>query len=758
MAVGLAMAVLTPPGQALAALRTHVWDSAQDFALNASASGVRATRSWLEISPEGSVVLDSDFRAVAVAAGYEHSVILREDGTVVAFGGNDWGQCDVQDWTGITEIAAGYPVTLGLRADGTVAVAGANVHGECEVSGWTDIVEVSGGHWHSVGLRRDGTVLATGMNRDGQCDVSSWDDVVAVSAGLYHTVGLRSDGTVVAVGANESGQCDTEDWTDIVAVGAGSDHTVGLRSDGTVVVAGANTVGQSEVSDWTGAVGINVGYAHTFGLRPDGTVLAAGHDVYGEMNAREWTEVVALSAGGGHVLGLRPDGTVLATGWSRDGQTLVSHVGMIGGLGRSVGLRVVSDSSMEPYRLEFTSSHLGEGMAAKFAIRTSNDGRDWSPPLGYDGRPVFWAHNVGSYLGRSWADPIPRTEIRGIPPARFVEVVVRLDSLPGAPFSVDSVKLYTVAQADVSRQAGVDRYETAARISRSEFASAPAVVLASGAQFADALSASGLAGVLRGPVLLTRPDDLPSATREELARLNPSQVVVVGGRKAVSDRVMDQVRAIGRIDVSRLAGADRYATSRVVAHRIAELQGYSFSRWAFVVRGDSFADALAVAPLAYASGSPIVLTRPAALSAEASAAIAGAGVRHPVVIGGPGAVSYAAESALSGVSSVSGAVTRVYGEDRFQTAAQVAAFGVAQGWLNWGSVGISSGGRFADALAGGAKCGADAGPLLLTRADRLPERVIQAIRDNDAEVDEITIFGGEKAVERGVQDYLRTMW
>ena len=141
--------------------------------------------------------------------------------------------------------------TAGLKSDGTVAAVGYNEYGQCDVSEWTDIVAISAGYDHTVGLKSDGTVVAVGDNDDGQCDVSEWTDIVAVAAGTFHTVGLKSDGTVVAVGWNYYGQCDVSEWTDIVAISAGSSHTVGLKSDGTVVAVGNNYDGQCNVSGWT---------------------------------------------------------------------------------------------------------------------------------------------------------------------------------------------------------------------------------------------------------------------------------------------------------------------------------------------------------------------------------------------------------------------------------------------------------------------------------------------------------------------------
>ena len=149
---------------------------------------------------------------VAISAGSEHTVGLRSDGTAVATGENDYGQCDVSGWRDLVAVSAGLYHTVGLRSDGTAVATGYNYYGRCDVSDWRGLVAVSAGHIHTVGLRSDGTAVATGGNGSGRCDVSGWGDLVAVSAGGTHTVGLRSDGTAVATGDNEYGQCDVSGW------------------------------------------------------------------------------------------------------------------------------------------------------------------------------------------------------------------------------------------------------------------------------------------------------------------------------------------------------------------------------------------------------------------------------------------------------------------------------------------------------------------------------------------------------------------
>ncbi len=283
-----------------------------------------------------------------IIARYEHTVALKTDGTVVAVGDNEYGQCDVSEWTDIVAISGTDTNTVGLKADGTVVVAGDNEDGQCNVSDWTDIMAICSGiptvglktdgtvittrdreikvsDWTNiaeickengriVGLKTDGTVVATGFNRDGQCDVSGWTDIVAISAGLCHTAGLKADGTVVAVGDNYHGQCDVSNWTDIVAISAGGQHTVGLKADGTVVAVGENHAGQCNVSGWTDIVSIWASAWNTVGLKADGTVVAVGDNDDGQCNVSYWRDIVAISTEIGHTVGLKANGTVVVAG------------------------------------------------------------------------------------------------------------------------------------------------------------------------------------------------------------------------------------------------------------------------------------------------------------------------------------------------------------------------------------------------------------------------------------------------------------
>ena len=264
---------------------------------------------------------------VPLAAGWSHTAALKTDGTVIAVGDNDDGQCDVSDWTDIVAISARSSQTVGLKADGTVVAVGEGSYGtydKCAIFDWTDIVAISAGNDHIVGLKADGTVVATGRNSSGQCNVSDWTDIVAISAGGWYTVGLKADGTVLAVGDNSYGQCGVTDWTGIVAICTGVAETVGLKADGTVVVAYDYNDDLCDLSDWTSVAAISAGLRYAVGLKADGTAVAAGNNDDGQCNVFGWTDIIAISAGYDYAIGLKADGTVVAVGNNEYGQCDVS--------------------------------------------------------------------------------------------------------------------------------------------------------------------------------------------------------------------------------------------------------------------------------------------------------------------------------------------------------------------------------------------------------------------------------------------------
>ncbi len=374
---------------------------------------------------------------IAISAGNRHSLALKNDGTVWAWGSNSNGQLgdgtsginknipvqvkDVTDPTGfltnIIAIFASWRHSLALKIDGTVWAWGNNYDGQLgdSTSGMnknipvqvkdatdptgflTNIIGVSAGWFHSLALKADGTVWAWGNNSKGQLgdgnfgtnknipvqvkdttDPSTFiTNVISIFASWSHSLALKTDGTVWAWGNNYDGQLgdgtsgtnknipvqvqDVTDPTDfltnVIDISAGWFHSLGLKIDGTVWACGGNTSGQLgdgtcgsnknipvQVKDSTGfltnIIAISAGWSHSLALKTDGTVWAWSRNIEGQLgdgtsgnnknipvqvkDATDptgfLTNVIDISAGWSHSLALKTDGTVWAWGNNYNGQ------------------------------------------------------------------------------------------------------------------------------------------------------------------------------------------------------------------------------------------------------------------------------------------------------------------------------------------------------------------------------------------------------------------------------------------------------
>ncbi|HQI69830.1 MAG TPA: hypothetical protein PLT47_03720, partial [Bacteroidales bacterium] len=217
-----------------------------------------------------------------IAAGWSHSLYLCNSGsTVNAWGANASGQVGdgtaidkvspttVNGITGVRAIAAGYQHSLALRNDSTLWAWGDNTDGQLgdssntstmtpvKVKGLTGVIAVSGGQagYHSLALKADGTVWAWGRNTDGQLgdgtniskniptQITSLTGIIAIAGGEYHSLAIKNDGTVWAWGKNSKGQLgngntvnsnipvQVTNLTGITAIAAGRFFSIALKSD-----------------------------------------------------------------------------------------------------------------------------------------------------------------------------------------------------------------------------------------------------------------------------------------------------------------------------------------------------------------------------------------------------------------------------------------------------------------------------------------------------------------------------------------------
>ena len=126
---------------------------------------------------------------VAIACGSAHGLVLRADGTVVA-----WGMQNTvpPGLSNVTAIASGFGHCLALLAEGTVTAWGDNSHGQTNVpGGLSNAVAIASGGSHSLALRAAGTVIAWGSNDFGQTNVpGDLSNVVAIAGGGGHSLAV----------------------------------------------------------------------------------------------------------------------------------------------------------------------------------------------------------------------------------------------------------------------------------------------------------------------------------------------------------------------------------------------------------------------------------------------------------------------------------------------------------------------------------------------------------------------------------------
>lgn len=219
---------------------------------------------------------------------------------------------------GVVTIAAGEYHTVALKADGSVVAWGATSDGHADIGGVNrpdelfGVVAIAAGNDHTVALKADGKVVAWGKNTFNQVRVpEGLSGVVAIAAGGFHTVALKADGSVVGWGYNPDGRCGVpKGLGSVMAIAAGEDHTVALKTNGTVVAWGDNYFGQSIVpGGLRGVVAITAGGQTTYALKADGTVVGWGKQLFQTKNLRG---VMAIAVGGKHTLALKEDGTLIA--------------------------------------------------------------------------------------------------------------------------------------------------------------------------------------------------------------------------------------------------------------------------------------------------------------------------------------------------------------------------------------------------------------------------------------------------------------
>ncbi|MFH1232141.1 MAG: hypothetical protein V1709_11675 [Planctomycetota bacterium] len=329
-----------------------------------------------------------------MVAGNSHTIAIKTNGTLWAWGKNNYGQLGDGSTTNINTptqigtdtnwsvIAAGFCYTIALKTDGTLWAWGWNGYGQLGDGTTTNVTTGpkqigTGTSWsaiaaadrHTIALKADGTLWAWGYNASGQLgdgtttqkttptQIGTDTNWSVIAAGGFHTIALKADGTLWAWGDNYYGQLGDGTTTNVTtgpkqigtgtswsAIADGSSHNIAIKTNGTLWAWGYNASGQlgdgtttqkttpTQIGTDTNWSVIAAGGFHTIAIKTNGILWAWGDNASGQLGDGTTTQKTTptqigtdtnwsiLTGGNGHSIAIKTDGTLWAWGLNDYGQ------------------------------------------------------------------------------------------------------------------------------------------------------------------------------------------------------------------------------------------------------------------------------------------------------------------------------------------------------------------------------------------------------------------------------------------------------
>ena len=387
-------------------------------------------------------------------------------------------------------------------------------------------------------------------------------------------------------------------------------------------------------------------------------------------------------------------------------------------------------------------AHAKGGNLQTFGIAVIGTWTDEAPPaeaMDATARAIGWMfdkYHISDPQGSIW---VPGSDGLGrIVPTISGHREVSITACPGDAFFSrlaelrDSVSklIARPTTSGITRNAGITRFDTAADISLKTYPDgADLVYIANGTNYPDGLAAGPAAGKDGAPLLLVERDSVPAVTLDELKRLEPRSIVLMGGPAVVSPAVEDQLRGLVG-SVTRYGGYDLYETAALLG-----IAKHPSPDTVVIASGAGFPDALSAVAVAGEHDAPLLLTGVSTLPQVTELALREMQPTKVMILGGTAVVSSVVQRVVEQATGAT--VIRLAGYDRYETSAFAMLSTFPSGTQ---TMYVANGESFPDALAGGAAAVHGGVPLLLATSEGLLLSTQYALADLRPQ--QIVILGG----------------